>query len=164
VQIFLVVWLAGWSAGGFAVLSSLLGHDLGLQWRNNRPPAGFGGWVWMVMWVIGWCAVTYHLLWSLVGFEKIKLQQTILRHEWGFAGLGTGKSYGLSDVKRLRIADALAPRLSGHGSSNKRYASSLMFDYGMGTVQVFKGISPGEAQGLLDKLVSYNRLLAPKSD
>jgi hypothetical protein len=162
-NIFMLIWLIGWTIGGYwAARSFAFGP-------TNPEPNSFslsGGRLFLGVWLCGWLygeiAVLYRLLWAFFGREYITLDPVALNHRWSVLGLGRTKNYALGEVKNLRTAAAPSNKLSYNRQSPAMDASCIAFDYGRGSVYMAKSIDSGEATNIVEQIFAFNRLLKPK--
>lgn len=163
VNIFLIIWLILWTIGGFWAANAFIDGPTNL---GPDSPSSTGGrlflGVWLCAWVFGEIMVTYKLLWSFFGREHITLDIVSLNHRWSILGLGQTKNYALEQVKNLRTAAAPSNVLSYNEQESPMDASSIAFDYGRGSVHMAESIDSGEANSIVEQILSFNRSLRPR--
>lgn len=130
VGLFLACWLALWILGGLSIFKRLL-----------EKPNLFEG-IWICFWLVSVPVATYALLRSIGGSDVILAdpQSLIIRRE--IFGLGRGKGYLPSEIRRLRFQ----PQMGG-GRSQR--ASRIAFDYGAKTIAFGDGVEESEANQLI---------------
>jgi hypothetical protein len=157
--LFVSCWLVGWSFGEVMALRSLAA-----EWRNGQ----FGNvflTVWLTGWTIGGVSAIRTLLWGMWGKEIITVGQGILTLAATGSLFGKPKSYGLQDVRHLRVQDPAygeAEAVRRFNLTNPKGAGTIRFDYGLQTVDFASGIDEAEASYLL-ALLRKNHLLTDKN-
>jgi hypothetical protein len=161
--LFLLIWLIGWTLGGFAVASSVFGADFGIQWKNNHPPGGPFAVVWLCFWVLGEVTVIYQLVWSAFGYERISLTPTALRHDRNILWFERSRFFDLNEIKRLRTSAASISNTSNRYAAKRIRGGSIAFDYGRGTIYLAIGIAEGEAYDVIRQLIASSAILKRQS-
>ncbi|HOF12965.1 MAG TPA: hypothetical protein PLZ38_08900 [Spirochaetota bacterium] len=90
--IFCVIWLAGWTAGGIAVII-----DIG----TNPTPFMI---IWFIVWLLGELFVLYALLWNAFGKEIIKQLNNKIVLKNDILGFGFSKKYEIKKISNVRAS------------------------------------------------------------
>jgi hypothetical protein len=157
--LFLSCWLVGWALGETMALRSLVA-----DWRNGQ----FGNiflTVWLTGWTIGGVSAIRTLLWGVWGKEIITIGQGILTLAATGSLFGKPRSYGLQDVRYLRVQDppyGEAEAAKRFNLTNPKGTGTIRFDYGLQTIDFASGIDEAEASYLL-ALLRRKHLLTDKN-
>jgi hypothetical protein len=142
-MLFLPVWLAGWTAGGVAVIGQLI--------SRFQPFLA----IWLCFWAVGWVAVAGTLAWMFTGSETLRVVGSdleVARHALGWSRRWL---YGGSRIRNLRVADQPGwpyrfqlqmPFL------NLGRSGSVKFDYGPRTIYSAPGLDDAEGRMIVERL------------
>jgi len=135
VILFLPVWLAGWSYGGWET-----GHRLFRQFD-------WFSFFWMGGWVLGECWAIYWFLRTVTGWDLLNAFAECLAVKKTTLGLGVTKNYRPTDIRNLRFQ----PQLQKARGSRP---AGIAFDYGAKTVVFGDGIDEVEGNQLISLIKS----------
>lgn len=130
---FLLLWLGGWTVGGFAALNQFLNPAPG---SDGRAFLAF----WLLAWLAGEVVVIGSLLWLMFGREIIRADMSSLSHSYQLLSFSRTRNYRPSAISNLRWDPGSDTR-----NSRNRRPSSVSFDYGPKTVAMARWCDPGEA-------------------
>ena len=146
---FLVVWLGGWTIGGFSAFEAVL------EPGSHRA--------FMVFWLIGWAFgelyALFIILWQLMGREQLTISSKGLVHRVLVGGLNRAREFAAADIRHLRASpQVLSPWMdqrswmppvfgAGHGA--------IAFDYGAKTYRIASGLDEAEARLVLAEIAKY---------
>jgi hypothetical protein len=148
--VFLPVWLAGWTAGGVAMLIALI---------SGNPVGGIGFAVlWLVMWACGWLFTTYAWLWMAFGREIIRAGEGgVLTVKRDVFGLGSTKTFPIHAISDLRAAGLFGNPYSWSASMSHWGLSggTVAFDHDGKTHRFGIHLEEDEARAVAERLRSY---------
>lgn len=142
--IFMIVWLAGWSAGGVAAIHEFL---------VTREPFLA---IWLCFWVCGLGFASLMIAWMLAGVETVRVVQGDLENAWRIGPVILRKLYQGTRVQSLKAAPQ-HPLFSSFRVSAPfgLYAQfgAVQFDYGARTVRVVSGLDEAEGRLIVERLL-----------
>ncbi|HLO94823.1 MAG TPA: hypothetical protein VK195_10935 [Burkholderiaceae bacterium] len=154
VQLFLLVWLAGWCFGEIQVVEQLLQQQLH---PDAKTPTAFLA-LWLAGWTAGGLGAVGTLVWQFAGRELLTVNAMSLVHRVEMLGLGVTRVYAAASIKALRAAP------DGGGSLARQQAcmppffgparGALAFDYGSRTIRLAVGLDEAEAKALVPPLAA----------
>lgn len=172
ILIFIGVWLTGWLFGGlfslgilFSSVSGLLARIFGInafdfiEFDDGMGPAFAGSaiLVFLALWAVAGYAAGRIFIWQLAGKEVIEVSSTGIRLSRPIFGFGNVKVYyadEIADVRLLRRDEATGKKVIAG-------LNQLVFDYEFNTVEFGGGLTPGEAEGILEEITTRYRQYAP---
>jgi hypothetical protein len=140
--LFLPVWLAGWTYGGWHIGRGLL-HQF--DWFN---------FFWMGGWAFGECWAIFWFLRTATGWDLVNASSDCLALKKTALGLGVTRNYRPSDIRNLRFQPAIQ---KNRGSS----PSAIAFDFGPKTVTFGAGLDEAEANQLISLIKSRCTIAEP---
>ena len=134
-MLFLPVWLAGWTYGGWVT-----GHRLLRQFD-------WFSFFWMGGWTVGECWAIYWFLRTATGWDLVLASADCLALRKTAVGLGVTKNYRPSDLRNFRFQPELQ-------KSRGSRPSGIAFDFGAKTITFASGIDEAEANQLISLITS----------
>lgn len=102
-SIFLVVWLSGWTYGGYEAWKAFISLVTGA----GKEPISILVILFLLVWLSGWFAgeviVTYILLWGFFGREIITVHQGVMKVKNDIAGIGWTRTFNVNMIKDMMI-------------------------------------------------------------
>ena len=141
VVLFLLLWLAGWSAGEYFALAEIL---------SSRNPIAEGFLIfWVTFWTMGGAICWWVVLWNLFGTERVFVTGGALVRSVGVGPLRRRKVYPVGEISNLR---SISPAKGGNGTI---LASAIAFDVDGKTREVGAGMDQDEVEVVLAALRRY---------
>jgi hypothetical protein len=149
VNVFLFVWLGGWSVGECFAISELIKPIEKLD--SSLLFTAF----WLVGWTFGGFVAICVFIWNLIGKEVILFTSTQLEVKKIGTLFFRPKTYSLIEAKHFRAVE-MHYNSTEKGKQNDQGpfddTGTIHFDYGLQTVQIASGISVAEAELIFEKL------------
>jgi hypothetical protein len=144
-MVFLPLWIAGWCAGEFFALRTLV---------TAKGPELMFLIVWLTGWTVGGTFAIFTWIWMLAGKERVVLKTGVIAHRYELFGLSVGKEYDLSQVRNLRVSpQPLNPWGGGSGLRTWGIGGGLVaFDYGARTIRVAGSIDESEGNMIVQRI------------
>lgn len=146
--LFLIVFLSFWLFAGGSVLN------------NGASGSGFVL-IWLCLWFIALIKVASALSWNLIGKEVITIENDVLTIKKIGNFFGGTKSYAISEAKKFRV---MPDNINSNNINitfsfgergrldNPKERGTIVFDYGMESIDFGLGISEPEAKHILKLL------------
>jgi hypothetical protein len=144
VLIFLCIWFAAWTVGGFAAL---------VIFATDFSPYVA---IWLGFWAIGWFFTAITISWQLTGYETLAIVGADLKLGQKQFGYSRSKLYRGSDIKHLSVAPR--PGYFARTQLNNPFMlqagwGSIKFDYGAKTVYAAAEVDEAEARMIIAHLL-----------
>lgn len=142
-MLFLPVWLAGWTAGGIAAITSLF--------VDFQPFLVF----WLCGWALGWVMAVGSLAWMFGGSETIRVVGGDLEVAHHMLGFSRRWLYEGSRVRNLRLAEQPSwPVRSQLQIPFLNFARGgvVKFDYGPRTIGALQSLDEAEGRAIIERL------------
>jgi hypothetical protein len=166
----LLVWLAGWAFGEWAII-----RELQELLEQGAPEDAIMVGVFLVAWTIAGIMAVRAFLLSLGGRERIRINATELEHRIEAPIVGATRRYDMNRIRNLRAGTLRSPRADSaggrpvggsvaHRRKGRRGGSRrgrISFDYDGKLVSMGGGLSREEAVAIVEELHSRFRHLAP---
>ena len=145
-KLFLMVWLAGWSFGGYSAFEAF---------SKNFEPFLL---IWLCGWALGEIFVTITLAWLWTGAEIIRATGSDLEVSYRVLGFTRRKLYRGSDIRELRSSSGTTYQYPNQLQLPILVASKsgcLQFSYGAQTIYAGAGYDETEGRLIVEALRKY---------
>jgi hypothetical protein len=145
--VFLPIWLAFWTFGGFAAIR---------QFVSDPTSRGFLG-IWLIAWLVAELLASYVWLWMAFGKEIIAVWQGALSLKRDIGGWGRAKLLRLHECRNLRASGSFGSPFSF--SESLRFwgvsGGTIAVDHQGRVIRFGIGLEETEAQAVVRELAPY---------
>lgn len=148
-MVFLSIWLTGWNFGVIAVFIQLI--------TNANPDSSSFSLLWLTFAVVADLIMLRKFIWMIFGKEVICIERNELSIQRKYLIPYKKKVYDVRDISNINTQTYGEDGFWGSGhrrNAFKAYSQgTILFDYGMKTIQFGESIHEGEARTIISLLV-----------
>lgn len=109
--VFLSVWAAGWTYGGYEAWKAIINLVINFDKEPGNVIGIFFIGIWLIGWVAGEAIAILILLWGFLGKEIITVSQGVMKIKNDIAGMGWARVFNINAINGMQINVVIGKKL-----------------------------------------------------